>query len=149
MDRGPWTVNRGPWTVNREFGIVTREDQLMAVQTFRDLEVWQVAMDLATECYCITKKFPRDELFGMTSQIRRAAASVPANIAEGQGRDHTRKFLNFLSIARGSLMEVQTHLLLAERVGLLSEAELQPSMILCERTSQMISRLRQALERKR
>ena len=121
----------------------------MAVQTFRDLEVWQVAMDLAAECYCITKKFPRDELFGMTSQIRRAAASVPANIAEGQGRDHTRKFLNFLSIARGSLMEVQTHLLLAERVGLLSEAELQPSMILCERTSQMISRLRQALERKR
>jgi four helix bundle protein len=118
----------------------------MAVQTFRDLEVWQVAMELAAECYLATKKFPRDELFGMTSQIRRAASSVPANIAEGQGRDHTKEFLNSLSIARGSLMELQTHLLLAPRVELLCEH--QPLMTLCERISQMISRLRQALERK-
>lgn len=120
----------------------------MAVQTFRDLEVWKVAMDLAAECYRVTKAFPKDELFGMTSQIRRAAASIPANIAEGQGRDHTKEFLNFLSIARGSLMEVQTHLLLAQRVGLLNDTDLQPLLTLCERISQMLSRLRQALERK-
>ena len=120
----------------------------MAMQSFRDLEVWKVAMDLAAECYKVTKTFPKDELFGMTSQIRRAAASIPANIAEGQGRDHTKEFLNFLSIARGSLMEVQTHLLLAQRVGLLNEADLQALLTLCERISQMISRLRQALENK-
>ena len=120
----------------------------MAIQSFRDLEVWKVAMDLAAECYKVTKTFPKDELFGMTSQIRRAAASIPANIAEGQGRDHTKEFLNFLSIARGSHMEVQTHLLLAQRVGLLNEADLQALLTLCERISQMISRLRQALEKK-
>ena len=120
----------------------------MGVQTFRELEVWKLAMDLAAECYQVTKTFPKDELFGMTSQIRRAAASIPANIAEGQGRSHTREFLNFLSIARGTLMEVQTHLLLARRVGLLKEADLPPLLTLCERISQMISRLRQALEKK-
>ena len=127
---------------------MNREEPLMAIQSFRELEVWKVAMDLAAECYRVTKTFPKDELFGMTSQIRRAAASIPANIAEGQGRDHTKEFLNFLSIARGSLMEVQTHLLLAQRVGLLNEPVLQPLMKLCERISQMLSRLRQALERK-
>lgn len=119
----------------------------MAVQSFRELEVWKVAMDLAAECYQVTKSFPKDELFGMTSQIRRAAASIPANIAEGQGRDHTKEFLNHLSIARGSLMEVQTHLMLSQRVGLLTEEKLNPLLNLCERISQMMSRLRQALKR--
>ncbi|NDD64723.1 MAG: four helix bundle protein [Acidobacteria bacterium] len=120
----------------------------MAIQSFRDLEVWKLAMDLAVECYRVTKAFPKEELFGMTSQIRRSAASIPANIAEGQGREHTKEFLNHLSIARGSLMEVQTHLMLANRVGLLNEQELQRLLPICERISQMLSRLRQALERK-
>lgn len=120
----------------------------MAIQSFRDLEVWKVAMDLAVECYRVMKVFPKDELFGMTSQIRRAATSIPANIAEGQGREHTKEFLHFLSVARGSLMELQTYLLLAQRVGLLKEAELPVLLPVCERISQMISRLRQALQRK-
>ncbi len=120
----------------------------MGVQSFRELEVWQVAMTLAEECYKVTKPFPKDEVFGMTSQIRRAAASIPANIAEGQGREHTKEFLNHLSIARGSLKELETHLLLSQRVGLLKEADLQPLMSLCERVSQMLSRLRQALEKR-
>jgi four helix bundle protein len=89
----------------------------MAVQSYRELEVWQVAMSLAEECYKVTKGFPKDELFGMTSQIRRAAASIPANIAEGQGREHTKEFMNHLSIARGSLKELETHLILAQRVS--------------------------------
>jgi four helix bundle protein len=84
----------------------------------------------------------------MASQIRRAAASIPANIAEGQGREHTKEFLNHLSIARGSLKELETHLLLSQRVGLLKEANLQPVMLLSERISQMLSRLRQALEKR-
>jgi four helix bundle protein len=120
----------------------------MAVQTFRDLDVWKLAMDLAAECYRVTKRFPKDELFGMTSQIRRSAASIPANIAEGQGRDHTKEFLNHLSIARGSLKELETHLLLSQRVGLMKETDLTPLLTLCDRISQMLSRLRQALQRK-
>lgn len=77
----------------------------------------------------------------MTSQIRRSAASIPANIAEGQGREHTKEFLNHLSIARGSLKELETHLPLCERVGLLSDENLAPLMTLCDRISQMLSRL--------
>jgi len=120
----------------------------MTVQSYQELEVWKVAMDLATECYRVTKAFPKDELFGMTSQIRRAAASIPANIAEGQGREHTKEFLSHLSIARGSVKELETHLLLCQRVGLLKDADLPSLMTLCDRISQMLSRLRQALKRK-
>ena len=143
--RGAWTVRRGAWTVRREAW--EEEANVMAVQSYRELEVWNVAMDMAAECYRVTRAFPKEELFGMTSQIRRAAASIPANIAEGQGRDHTKEFLNHLSIARGSLKELETHLLLCQRVGLLAETGL-PLMKLCERISQMLSRLRQSLEQK-
>ena len=120
----------------------------MTVQSYQELEVWKVAMDLAAECYRVTKAFPKDEMFGMTSQIRRSASSIPANIAEGQGREHTKEFLNHVSIARGSLKELETHLLLCQRVGLLKEADLLSLITLCDRISQMLSRLRQALERK-
>src|SRR5438477_137140 len=92
----------------------------MTIQSYRELEVWQFAMDLVVECYRVTKCLPKDELFGLTSQIRRAAVSVPANIAEGQGRSHTREFLQSLGVARGSLMEVETHLMVCQRVELLS-----------------------------
>lgn len=105
-------------------------------------------MDLAVECYKITRKFPKEELFGMTSQIRRSAASIPANIAEGHGREHTREFLNHLSIGRGSLNELETHLQLCQRIGLLTEADLNPLLVLCGRIHQMLTRLRQALKRK-
>jgi four helix bundle protein len=120
----------------------------MAPQSYRDLEVWQLAMILAEECYKVTKAFPKDELFGMTSQIRRSAVSIAANIAEGQGREHTKEFLHPLSVAIGSLKELETPLLLCHRVGLLEEANLQPIMTLSERVSQMLSRLRQALQRR-
>jgi len=75
-------------------------------------------MDLAEECYRATKLFPKDEMYGMTSQIRRAAASVAANIAEGHGREHTGSFVQSLRIAQGSLKELETHIILAQRVGL-------------------------------
>ena len=75
-------------------------------------------MALSVLCYELTKAFPRDETYGMVAQIRRASVSIPANIAEGHGREHTRSFVQFLRIAQGSLKELQTHLLLAERVAL-------------------------------
>ncbi len=120
----------------------------MAVQNHKQLEVWQIAMDLAEQSYRITRSFPREELFGLTSQIRRAAVSVPANIAEGQGRANTKEFLHFLSIARGSLMELETHFLLGHRVGLLVDDELQVVLGLVDRISRMLTRLRQSLEQR-
>ena len=119
----------------------------MTVQHYRELKVWQAAMSLAEQCYAATKSFPREELFGLTSQIRRAAASVPANIAEGQGRQHTKEFLNFLSVARGSLMEVETHLLLSQRVGLLNQSTLDSLLTMSAEISRMLSGLRRALEK--
>ena len=120
----------------------------MTVQHYRELKVWQAAMTLAEDCYLATKSFPKEELFGLTSQIRRAAASVPANIAEGQGRQHTKEFLNFLSVARGSLMEVETHLLLSQRVGLLNQTKLDSLLTTSAEISRMLSGLRRALEKK-
>jgi four helix bundle protein len=118
----------------------------MAVQHYRQLFVWQKAMDLAVLCYDFTREFPRSELFGLTSQIRRAAASVPANIAEGHSRAHTREFLNHLSIARGSLSELETHWILCHRIGLMSEVELQNALTLSEEIGRMLMGLRKSLE---
>jgi four helix bundle protein len=85
----------------------------------------------------------------MTSQIRRAAASIPANIAEGQGRQSTKEFLNFLSISRGSLKELETHLILSQRVGLLPQDQLDPLLTLTDEISRMLSGLRKSLEQRR
>ena len=89
----------------------------MEVKSYQELIVWQKAMDLAESVYKLTYGFPREEVYGLTSQVRRSAVSIPSNIAEGQGRSSTRDFLNFLSIARGSLCEMETQVLLAERLG--------------------------------
>ena len=120
----------------------------MGIQSYKELEVWGLAMDLAEECYQVTKGYPKEELFGMTSQIRRAAASIPANIAEGQGREHTKEFLHHLSVARGSLMERETHRMLSQRVGLLDQAKATPLLAQTERISRMVTGLRKALEKR-
>jgi four helix bundle protein len=86
------------------------------IHSYRDLRVWGEAMTLAEMCYRHTQNFPRAEQFGLTSQIRRAAASIPANIAEGYGRDQTGSYVQFLRIAQGSCKELETHVLLAGRV---------------------------------
>ncbi len=91
------------------------------IRSYRDLVVWQQGMALAASCYKATKSFPRDEAYGMTSQIRRAAASIPANIAEGNGRENTGAYIQSLRIAQGSLKELETHELLAESVELMSK----------------------------
>jgi len=98
------------------------------IQSFRDLTVWQKSIDLTVAVYRITQAFPREEMFGLTSQLRRAAVSIPSNIAEGQGRLNTREFRQFLGVARGSNCELQTQLEIARKLGLgnsqlLNEAE--------------------------
>jgi four helix bundle protein len=90
------------------------------IKSHRDLIVWQRSMDLVTAVYKLTEEFPKSELYGLTSQIRRCAASVPANIAEGQGRRLAGEFLQFLGNARGSLLELDTHLEIAVRLGMLN-----------------------------
>lgn len=120
----------------------------MSLQSYEELEVWRLAMDLAESCYKATRTYPKEELFGLTCQIRRAAASIPANIAEGQGRDHTREFLSFLSIARGSLMELETHLILSHRVNLLKQETMESLLGLTDRISRMLTGLRKALEKR-
>src|SRR5947207_3228875 len=88
----------------------------MTVNDYRDLEVWQQAMELVTLIYQHTARFPGEEKYGLTNQLRRAAVSVPSNIAEGQGRRTTKDFLTFLFIARGSILEVQTQVEIARRL---------------------------------
>jgi len=86
-------------------------------KSYRDLVVWQKAMDLVTAIYRITAQFPREEMYGLTSQLRRAAVSIPSNIAEGQGRHGVLEFRHFLRQSCGSLMELETQTLIAERLG--------------------------------
>lgn len=92
-------------------------------KSYRDLVAWQKAMDLVAATYRITAQFPRDEIYGLTSQLRRAAVSIPSNIAEGQGRYGTAEFRHFLRQANGSLMELETQLLIAERLDYITSDE--------------------------
>jgi len=118
------------------------------LQSYRDLRVWQEAMALAEKCYRLTKEFPRDELYGMTSQIRRSAASVPANIAEGYGRGNRGEYIQFLRVAQGSLKELETHVLLSERVRLAPAPAFQPVLEQCEVVGKMMLGLIRSLQRK-
>jgi len=96
---------------------------MSVIQSYRDLRVWQAGMDLAKAAYGVTKSWPKEEMFGMTSQVRRSEASVPANIAEGFGRGSSGSFVQFLRTTQGSLKEFETHVLLAGRVGLLQQQD--------------------------
>ncbi|SRR5690606_817099 len=91
------------------------------IQSFRDLEVWQRAVCLVDDVYLLTKSFPKEELFVLTSQIRRCVISVPSNIAEGFGRKGTKEYLQFCYISLGSLAELETQLEIAKRQGYITE----------------------------
>jgi four helix bundle protein len=114
-------------------------------KSYRDLLVWQKAMDLVVETYRLSKMFPKEELYALTNQVRRAAVSVPSNIAEGQARQSKAEFRNFLSIAQGSLAEVETQLLIAQRLNYLTEADLRKAMQLREEVSKMLVALRRSV----
>lgn len=113
------------------------------VKSYQELQVWQKAMALVEAVYRATRMFPRNEQFGLTSQVRRAAISVPSNIAEGQGRSTSQAFLNHLSIAYGSLQEMETQLMLAHRLGYLDQL-IQDQLL--ENTSE-IARMLNGLQR--
>ena len=106
---------------------------------YTELYIWQKGMDLVEEVYRITLKIPESEKFGLVSQMRRAAVSVPSNIAEGYSRMSTKEYINFLSIARGSNAELETQLLICKRLGYLSDSDLRKLLMLSEEVGKMIS----------
>jgi four helix bundle protein len=118
------------------------------INSYRDLHVWQDAMTLAELSYKLTRNFPKSELFGFTSQIRRAATSIPANIAEGHGRESTGSFIQFLRIAQGSTKELETHFLLAVRVDLTTEQEADALVARCESIGKRLRSLIRSLQEK-
>ncbi len=115
------------------------------IRSHRDLVVWQKAMDLAVEAYRIVRALPDAERFGLISQLTRAATSIPANIAEGHGRTGTREYANFLSIARGSLKELETLLELAVRVGYLKAEDIHAAQTVADEVGRMLTTLIQRL----
>lgn len=112
-------------------------------QSVRDLKIWQKAMTLVEVCYKLSATFPREERFGLTSQIRRAAASIPANIAEGFGRWNAPDFARFLAIASGSLRELETHLIIVQRLGFAATDTVDALLQATEDLSRMLYRMRQ------
>ena len=118
---------------------------MSGIKSHRDLQVWQKSMELAQQVCALTKTFPNDERFGLTSQLRRAVASVPANIAEGHARETRRDYAQFLAIAQGSLAETETFLLLAQRLGYVRDAALVPILALLTEVARMLSALRARL----
>lgn len=110
----------------------------MQIQDYRRLTVWQRSMEAATEVYTLVKKLPKEELFAMSSQMRRAAVSIPSNIAEGNGRPSAKDCLNFLGIAYGSKSELQTQLQICVNIGYLSETDIEKCMALLEEVERML-----------
>jgi four helix bundle protein len=114
-------------------------------QSYRDLVVWQKSIELAKQLYALTTKFPSEEKFGLISQIRRAAVSVSSNIAEGQARNTTGEFIQFISHAEGSAAELDTQLYLSVELGFVSSADATPVLALIDEIRRMLNALRRRL----
>ena len=111
------------------------------IKSYRDLRVWQEAMELAAAAYRFTPSLPNDERYGLTSQIRRAASSIPANVAEGYGRESAGSYVQFLKTSRGSLYELETHVRLSEKIGFRSAEQTQPLLQMAGGLGRMLSNL--------
>jgi four helix bundle protein len=120
----------------------------MSISSFRELRAWQLGMDL-TECiYLLTDSFPKSELYGLTSQMRRSAISVPSNLAEGHARDSTKEFIHFMAISIGSICELETQILLSHRFKYINPIDLESSLALLTETRKTIYGLQKALKAK-
>ncbi|MEQ1880920.1 MAG: four helix bundle protein [Burkholderiales bacterium] len=118
------------------------------VSSYRDLTVWKRAMELVEIIYQLTMKLPSVEKYGLASQVQRAAVSLPSNIAEGHARESTREYLRYLLIVRGSLAELETQLLLCERLKLLTADDIAPAMAICDELGRMLRGLQHSLNDK-
>ena len=119
-----------------------------AINSYKDLLVWKASVEMAVDCYSATKALPRSETYGMISQIRRSAASIAANIAEGHGRENTGSFVQFLRMAQGSLKELETHLVICERVGLMHELETKKLLGQADEIGRMMRSMIRSLQQK-
>jgi len=120
----------------------------MNIQSYRDLDVWQKAMDLVIACYQATNAFPKREIYGLSSQLQRACVSIPANIAEGRDRQHKREFIQHLSIAYGSLAEVETHIQIAQRLNYMDSNTVEKLLAQTAEIGRMLNGLRNSLEKR-
>ena len=118
----------------------------MSIQNYQDLIVWKKAMELTKKIYIVTKKLPKEEIYSLTNQIRRAAVSIPSNIAEGHARNSKKEFLHFLSIARGSKAELETQMLLCVNIGHLNETDILEPISLLQEIGKMLFALMNKLE---
>jgi len=117
----------------------------MKLKSFRELRVWQSSMELVEIIYRLTQNFPKDEIYGLSSQIQRAAVSVPSNIAEGHTREHTKEFLHHLSMAQASLAELETQLEIAVRLKYFARDEFDRILVLVVALGKQLYSLRNAL----
>jgi four helix bundle protein len=127
---------------------IDREGHRTPVTSYRDLLVWKAAIELAVACYSATKAFPASETYGMTSQIRRSSTSISANIAEGYGREQRGSFVQFLRVAQGSLKELETHLILSERLELMVRKDTAQLLSQSEEFGKMLRSMIRSLQRK-
>ena len=111
----------------------------MAYQSFKDLIVWQKSMTLAENVYELISILPTEEKYVLSEQMRRAAISVPSNIAEGHSRSSKNEYIHFLSIARGSLTELETQIILAQRINYFNDNQIEPAINLCNEIQKMLS----------
>jgi four helix bundle protein len=119
---------------------------MASIMGFRDLIAWQKGMDLVVAVYRVSGHFPPDERFGLIAQVRRAAVSVPSNIAEGQSRRTRAEFIHFLDVSRGSTNEVQTQLLISERLGFVPPETVAPALALADEVQRILRGLTASLE---
>lgn len=115
---------------------------------YQELTVWKKAMDVADRIYDVTAAFPEQERYGIVSQLRRSAISIPSNIAEGHARSSTKEFLQFIAIAKGSLAEAETQLLFAERRQWISPSDRQQVLALCDEVNRMLTSMQKSLRQK-
>lgn len=118
----------------------------MAIKSFRDLRVWQQGMELVEQIYVLTRSFPGNEMYGLINQMRRAAVSIPSNIAEGHTRESTAEYLHFLSIAQSSLAELQTQTEISVRLKYANFESAKPTLETTESLAKQIYALRNSLK---
>ncbi len=118
----------------------------MSWSHYKDLIVWQKSMDLVEEVYRLLKDLPVEERFALTDQMRRAVISIPSNIAEGHGRQTEKEFKQFLSISKGSASEIETQLLICDRLGYLTESQIAKALSLCQEIRKMLMKLIQTFQ---
>ena len=120
----------------------------MEIKSYRDLRVWQAGMDLVVRVYRLTQGFPTHELYGLTSQMRRAAVSIPSNIAEGHTRESSKEYLHHLSMAQGSLAELETQIEIAGRLAYITPDQVAQSLTEAASLGRQMHALRDSLQRK-